>query len=122
MQGRLGSCAHAGYHQYYTAPGVDLKVVVVVNLFLHYLAAYGRLVQSELFGTKTQSTFTLDNGLNCLKFCESVCFPVSVGQFILLVFVINVGDFYTNTNNIEHKHLLSYECQVKYSHPVFSCR
>ena len=40
--------------------------VVVVNLFLHYLAAYGRLVQSDLFGTITQSTFTLDTLCACV--------------------------------------------------------
>ena len=41
---------------------------VVVNLFLHYLAAYGRLVhvQSDLFGTITQSTFTLDTLCACV--------------------------------------------------------
>ena len=36
-----------------------LKIVDVVNLVLHYLAAYGCLVQSDLFGTSTPSTFTL---------------------------------------------------------------
>ena len=41
-------------------------VVVVVNLFLHYLAAYGRLVQWDLFGTITQSTFTPDTLCACV--------------------------------------------------------
>ena len=40
--------------------------VVVVNLFLHYLAAYGRLVQSDLFGTITQITFTPDTLCACV--------------------------------------------------------
>ena len=43
-----------------------VKFAVVVNLFLHYLAAYGRLVQSDLFGTITQSTFTLDTLCACV--------------------------------------------------------
>ena len=32
---------------------------------MHYLAAYGRLVQSDLFGTITQSMFTLDTLGTC---------------------------------------------------------
>ena len=33
---------------------------------MHYLAAYGRLVQSDLFGTITQITFTLDTYCVCV--------------------------------------------------------
>ena len=33
---------------------------------MHYLAAYGRLVKSDLFGTITQSMFTLDTLCACV--------------------------------------------------------
>ena len=33
---------------------------------MHYLTAYGRLVQSDLFGTVSQSMFTLDTLCACV--------------------------------------------------------
>ena len=41
-------------------------IIVVFNLFLHYLAAYGSLVPSDLFGSITQSTFTHDTLCACV--------------------------------------------------------
>ena len=51
---------------------------------MHYLAAYGCLVQSDLFGTITQSTLTLDTLCACVVTTDLILTePISAIDFVI---------------------------------------
>ena len=71
---------------------------------MHYLTAYGRLVQSDLFGTITQSTFTLD----------TLCACVVTTDLILTELISALDELHKSTQHFTftlNAHILNVSCQ-----------